>query len=388
MKKILPTSLCFMLLLLTICACNSHTASIKGEIKNAGGQKLYFEELNIATRKLLDSAKLGDNGNFSFKYKFKNDEPMFIILRTDSVTLATLLLEKGETVNFNADFRQPSKYNINGSEGSALVQQLNNELSVTIKKFDSLNTILMQSQGAEDFDTVLEEIDYASGAIAAKHKQALIRFIIRNPQSYASINAIYQKLPGDIRFFGKATDVNYYKILADSLSARYPNSAYVQILKDDYENLQKLITMQNLVENAEIAEGVPEIELPDTDRKMVKLSSLRGKFVLIDFWAPSNKEMLMLNRELAETYEKYNTRGFEVYQISEEKDRDIWLQAINNQQLKWINVMDTQTSQAASLYNVTHLPSNYLIDKSGQIIGKNLYGDALDKKLNEALPAK
>ena len=384
-KQSLPIAYICLFSLLVFIGCDKKTALIEGNIENANKRTLYFEEINVSKRSVIDSVKLGDKGTFSFTYKFVKDEPTFIVLRTDSVALGTLLLEKGETVNYSADFKRLKNYTVKGSEGSIFVKQLNDELINTSARLDSLARILQNADGTDGYDTLLRQIDVKMGSVAVKHKQFLARFIKDHSTSYASFTAIYQRLPGGASFFGKNTDLIYYKTLVDSLSVRYPNSDYVRVLNDDYKSIENVVIMQDMFNNAQEHEGMLDIELPNTEDRMVKLSSLQAKVILIDFWAPFGKEQLMDNRELIDIYNKYNSKGFEIYQISEGKDKDKWKQVVNNQELKWVSVMDNQQSYAALLYNVSELPANYLIDASGEIIGKNLFGDKLDKKLNEIL---
>ena len=383
MKKQSFSIICVVFLLILLASCNNNSVTIKGEIKNAGERKLYIEELNIATRKLVDTTKISPNGGFSFKYKFTRDEPSFLILRTDSLTLATLLLEKGEALNYSGDLKQPNKYTVEGSQGSQLVKELNDQLLVTTFKFDSLSKII---QKTDETTYRYSELNHELNALVVKHKQGLIRFIMQHITSFASFTAIYQRLSSDISFFGQNSDMLYYKTLADSLSVYYPNSVYVRILNDDYKQIANTINLQNMLDNAPVTNTIPDIELENNDGIKVKLTSLRGKFVLVDFWAASEKELLMNNRELVDIYDKYKSRNFEIYQISEDGEKEAWLEAIHNQEIKWISVRDTHSAYAAKLYNITQMPANYLINESGEILAKNLFGENLSKKLNELLP--
>lgn len=387
-NQLLPIIFISLLFSILINSCSNKSATIKGDVKNAKGRTLYIEQLIISTRKVVDSTKLNDKGNFSFNYKFTKNEPTFVVLRADSVTLATLLIEEGEKVLYSGDFKQPSVYTVEGSQGSLWVKELNEGLMTLSHKIDSLARVLKKAENDNEYAKISEQVNYNMGALVVKHKQALIRFIINHPTSFASFVAIYQRLPAGVGFFGKTADMLYYKTLVDSLSAHYPNSVYVQVLNDDYKKIENAVAMQNLLDNASVSEGIPDVELLDVNGKKVKLSSLRGKVVLVDFWSAADKAMLMNNRELVDIYNKHRSRGFEVYQISEDKEDTAWLEAINNQQLTWVSVMDTPSSYAASLYNVTRLPANYLLNGSGEIIGKNLFGEALDKKLNEVLSRK
>jgi len=139
-----------------------------------------------------------------------------------------------------------------------------------------------------------------------------------------------------------------------------------------------------------IGQFAPEISLPNPNGDTVKLSSLRGRYVLIDFWAkwcgPCRRE----NPNVVRAYHKFKDKGFEVYSVSLDKTKADWVQAIKEDGLTWTHVSDLKyfESQAAHDYNITGIPFSILLDKSGKILAKNLRGEALDKKLNEVLGAE
>jgi len=135
-----------------------------------------------------------------------------------------------------------------------------------------------------------------------------------------------------------------------------------------------------------IGATAPEIELTDRDGKIRKLSSLKGKVVLIDFWAswcgPCRKE----NPNVVNIYGKYHDQGFEVYSVSLDKDRDSWLAAIAKDNLVWPNhVSDLKywKSAGAAAYGVTAIPFTVLVDRKGKIVAKKLRGDDLETKVKE-----
>ena len=131
---------------------------------------------------------------------------------------------------------------------------------------------------------------------------------------------------------------------------------------------------------------LPEIALPDIKGDTIKLLSLKGKYVLLSFWASWDKASVNTNLKLKEVYEKYHRKGFEIYQVSFDKSVNQWNRAIRFDELPWLNVNDSTfpNSITALNYNVNNLPSNYLIDKNMEtILGKNLNSDELNNKLSE-----
>ena len=134
-----------------------------------------------------------------------------------------------------------------------------------------------------------------------------------------------------------------------------------------------------------IGEIAPDIRLPNPDGEMVSLSSLRGNYVLVDFWAKWCRPCRMENPNVVRMYNKFNDRGFEVFGVSLDRNRQDWLQAIEQDGLNWTQVSDLKywQSDAAKLYNISAIPFALLLDPEGRIIGKNLRGKQLENKLEE-----
>jgi peroxiredoxin len=153
----------------------------------------------------------------------------------------------------------------------------------------------------------------------------------------------------------------------------------------DYKIKRDFMAKIQQLRNLAVGATAPEIELPDPDGNLVKLSSLRGKYVLIDFWAawcgPCRKEM----PNVVKVYQKYGGKDFEVLGVSLDRKKEDWVKAIKDDGMTWKQVSDLKyfNSKAARDYNINAIPATYLIDKDGKIIDKNLRGQALDDKLAE-----
>jgi thiol-disulfide isomerase/thioredoxin len=120
----------------------------------------------------------------------------------------------------------------------------------------------------------------------------------------------------------------------------------------------------------------------------LKLSQLKGKYTLLEFWSSMCGPCIAGNPKLVKTYEQFKSKGFAIVGVSLDFNKKNWLNAIRSDKLPWENLCDLRGSEnrAALLYGVTYMPANFLIDEKGIVIAKDLRDDALDKKLQELLP--
>ena len=180
-------------------------------------------------------------------------------------------------------------------------------------------------------------------------------------------------------------DLQSLKVAASALNSFFPKSEHVKAL---YANTQRLMVeeknnkLQQFIEKNGV--NSPDITLPNYNGREIALSSLAGKVVLIQFWSALNRDSRIQNEALVELYNKYKSKGLEIYQISIDTDRMAWLDAIKQDGLKWINVGDMKGSVTATNYfNIKAIPSNYILDKDRRITYKNLMGPALDQAIGK-----
>jgi thiol-disulfide isomerase/thioredoxin len=204
--------------------------------------------------------------------------------------------------------------------------------------------------------------------------------------SLASIKALYQRIDPDTYVLYEQRDLQYLKIVTDSLTHHYPDSKQVQALARDFaKEMNQMYTSQL----EQITKNMPQTkldpDLKDLSGKRVALSSLRGKYVLLAFWSVKSKDCVSENLQLKEFYKLYNRKGFEIYQINLDESESDWKTAVKFDELPWINTREDNPldPKNALIFNVKSVPANYLFDKEGKIIASNLHGRSLQLKLEQ-----
>lgn len=381
MKKIF---LILLVLAAFISACKKPNGFvISGKITNAEEKYLYLDELKVAASVPIDSVKIKKDGSFEFKGKI--NYPNFFLLRLSDQNFLTLLVDTTEKITVYGDAANFSRdYIVEGSPGSLLVQELNNRLTVTKHKLDSIRSRLIvfrtrEGYGAEKVRWEQELIDIKKSQI-----QYSTDFVQKHPFSLASVLALYQKFD-DSNYV--VQDLQSLKVAASALNSVFPKSEHVKAL---YANTMRLMADEKNIKLREFINehgtNSPDINLPDYSGKDILLSSLRGKIVLIQFWSAKDRASRIQNEALTELYSKYKSRGFEIYQVSVDNDRSAWIDAIEQDGLNWINVGDMKGSMSAlHNYNIQKIPSNYILDKEGNIVARDIQGPELDKLIGKLL---
>lgn len=377
-------SILLISIMVFLAGCNQPEKSeIRGKITNAQGQKIYLEELMVASIRPVDSAKISASGEFVFRQHVQI--PTFYLLKLSENNFITLLLDSAEKVTINADAINFSReYAVKGSPGSLLVQQLNSRLNRTKQKLDSISSLTEIFRESPDLEARKKEWDAAYDRLVQEQIRYSTDFVSEHPFSMASVLALYQKFDDENYV---VRDLQALRVAASALNSFYPKSEHVKAL---YTNTIQLIAREragNLKQYIqENGQNSPEIVLPDQNGREVALSSFRGKYVLLHFWSATDQNSRIVNPVLAELYKKFRNKGFEIYQVSVDKDKALWQNAIREDQLTWTNVGDMEGSiQAVMFYNVQAVPFNYLLDKEGVVIARNLVGPNLNRTLSELL---
>jgi peroxiredoxin len=376
-----------ILIILTLIGCASERTEISGNFVNSNEEMVLLNALGVNILQ-TDTAQFDTNGRFSFKQKINT--PTFYSLSVGNQSI-TLLAHPGEKINITADAKQMSKtYAVTGSRDSHSINLLHKQLEQTSHLRDSLVKALRMFENSRNYRNIQLQFDLIYQNAVDSLRSYNINFIEQNPQSLAVIYALYQQLDHSQMLFNREEDFRYFRAADSVFYRRYPKIPYVNMLRANVVELnQSYNTLQWNRMISMLGQEAPEIALTAPDGKVVKLSDKREKYVLLDFWASWCAVCRSDNANLLEIYEKYNLKGFEIYQVSLDSSKALWEQAIAEDSLPWTNVCDFRywNSEVVELYQIETIPSNFLIDREGSIITKNITSERLDKTLNELLAA-
>ena len=374
-----------ILVLLLSCNGEKSTFKISGNLDKGEGMMIYLKEMTSKEMIPVDSTLINDAGGFELNGTFP--ENRFYAIHTQPESFIYILAGKGDKINIEGDAQAlASTYTVAGSEDSRLIRELTGEQNKVLARIYQLNRIFTDSVHSPDFMEIKVGLDSVYDGILEAYREYTFAFIEDNLHSQASLMALYQQIGPRHYVLDPEKDFKYFSMVDSSMGILYPGSDAVQDLHRQVDELkQKQLLVSMSAARLETGSLVPEIALPNPDGDTILLSSLRGSYVLLDFWAswcpPCRKE----NPNLVKVYKKYHDKGFEIYQVSLDKTRDAWLLGIKEDELHWTHVSDLRfwNSIVVPVYNIQGIPMSYLLDRRGRIIAQNLRGDMLEQELKQ-----
>jgi len=368
------------LILLFSCGKKSNF-TISGQLDGGAGKIVYFNKILISSQSKVDSFRIDKDGKF--KFTGNASTPTYYLLKLSKNSFITLLVDSTENVVIKGSYKNFTRdYKVLGSVGSEILRDLDNRFYKARSETDSLRQLYNLHKNDPLYTTKANEWNSRYMSVITNHANYVTSYIKRNPFSLASVYALYQKWD-DTNFV--VSDFQTMKTAASALYSVYPKNEQVialynnalQLVKD--ENSKKLSTALK-----EKAVNSPNVVLPDPLGIERNLWSLHGKYVLLHFWSAKDRASRIVNPVLSEIYAKYKSKGFEIFMVSVDNDKNAWLNAIEEDRLSCINVGDMKGSfQAVTNYNIQELPFNYLLDKEGIIVAKNLKGPVLNQTLSK-----
>jgi thiol-disulfide isomerase/thioredoxin len=313
----------------------------------------------------IDTTSQAKNGKFLIKAVVPAAD--YYVLRTGSQHL-NLIITSSDTIKVFGDGRDLLRnVNIVGNDDSQALLEFMREVYALNMFRDSIQRQMNLEPSKQTMLSQLYQQRFAQFELNRN------MFINNHPNSPALI--------GVLQTLNAETEFELFNTLAQKIINALPNTTVAQSLRQTIEQNRQKAEAAMFLAPGTLA---PDLVGPNPDGKQYKLSDLRGKVVLIDFWAswcgPCRRE----NPNLVAVYEKYKDKGFTVFSVSLDSSKEAWVQAIEKDQLKWpYHISDLQkwNSAISKIYNVSGIPFTVLIDEEGRVIKKNLRGHELAQEL-------
>ena len=359
--------------LLTFLSCGENpsngTEKIKISVKIDGSGN--YDEVRLQKVNSDYSIELVESANFiedEIEFNIFVFESTLFRLDFMGYTSLDLILDKSDVDIFVDDSNSLFEFTVNGSDDTEILKSIENKITNYRSEIRELNINFVEASQNRDFElvnSIQSEFDFKKNQFELSLKD----YLSSAKSSLAVlVTADYLDIEENLIF---------WETIYNNYTEEFKDNSYFK----NFEN--KLIKIKSI----SIGSVAPDIILNDTSGVPISLASLRGKYVLLDFWAAWCRPCREENPNIVENYNNYKSYGFDVYQVSLDRTKEDWIRGIKQDKLPWINVSDLKyyQSEAAELYNVDRIPSAFLLDPDGKIIAKHtdLRGPNLSRKLAE-----
>lgn len=387
MKKTF-SSLCVCTLALMaamLTSCDNRKFHIDGTVTEAKDSVLYLENMSLDGPVVVDSVKLDDKGSFSFSEKAP-DAPEFYRLRIAG-QIINLSVDSTETIKIKAAYpSMATEYTVEGSAECATIKEL------ALKQIDLQNRVIaVQNNPNLGYDLTRDSI----GKLIEAYKDEIKRnYIYKAPMRASSYFALFQTL-GNMLIFNpreSAEDVKAFAAVATSWDTYHPNAVRGKNLHNiaiegmkDVRIMRNKMAAQSIDASKVHVSNIIDISLLDNKGNRRSLTDLKGQVVLLDFHVFGARESTKRIMQMRELYNKYHSRGLEIYQVSLDPDEHFW--KTQTAALPWISVRDPQGLQSKNLasYNVTSIPTFFLIDRNNEVKKRDAQITDIDAEINALL---
>ncbi len=376
-----------MLAAVLLVSCgNSNEFRIEGTLNGGAGKQIKLDLVMTNHLKTVDSTKLDNKGHFVLKGT--TEQPTFGVLRTPANQMVMVIIHPGDRIVVNGSYDNLEKeHTLEGSEDTRLFEDFRIHLQKNISKLEELNKIYRDSMKSPNIAAITEDLRNRSMEVIDEQKAYTQQFVTEHAGSLASLLALYQQIAPGMYIMDPMEDMDYYEKVDSALNVQCPEADPVITFHTQITELRSRKRQQEIEEQLlGIGKVPPDIALPDPQGDTLRLSSLRGKVVLLDFWASWCSPCRQENPNLVRNYKKYHQQGFEIFQVSLDRAKEAWMNGIKADHLgQWYHVSDLGywQSSVVKLYHIQGIPTNFLLDRDGKVIARNLRGDALAAKLAE-----
>lgn len=383
-QNVLPAIAALLFILSGCKNTDSGELTVSGEINNAENQQVYLEELYFTDREpeVLDTAEL-KNGRYELRASAPG-EGLYRI-RLEKNNAAYLFINDGNRVTLDADLSRPDYEHI--KVNTLRSRQLGDFIVAYNRRLTELDTLAKQLKAhphPTDSDSTFRVLRSAFDQKSIDHRKYILGYADTVKNATLALFVLG---------FTREIEPEKLQKTVDALPRRFPGNQTVEKIADDFRQMMDKAAQQKTADSTApssepvIGKLAPELTMPDTSGKPVSLSSFRGKYVLVDFWASWCGPCRGENPNVVNAYRRFSTKNFTILGVSLDREKQAWLNAIREDGLTWTQISDLKywNSAATELYRLDGIPYNVLLDPTGKIIASDLRGAALEKKLEEVL---
>jgi hypothetical protein len=369
--------------LLLFASCSSRDKAntiVSGLAVDYSGKTIYISKVLPSKRVLVDSALVDTLGNFAFRLTLVNPD-FFEISDKPSKNGIVIIASPSEQIEVNlARGESWNGADVKGSSGFSLLKTLSDSLCNLRGRLHSIQRQFDTLKYSYRYDSLRRVIKQSFNGQITNYRFFLRNFVVQNKGSLASIPALYQRIDSASYMLNEKTDLRYFLLVDSILYRKYPESAMVKVFHAKMQSIRYQLNNQKLNRES-IVEGslAHEFNLKSLGGDTVSLAKLRGRYVLLCFWASWAKPSVAENGRLVEIYKKYKPYGFEIVQVSLDRNLKELDRAIFPDMRQWKHCSEFRmwNSSIVKDYRVACIPSNFIINRQGIVVAKNVLGKSL-----------
>jgi peroxiredoxin len=349
---------------------------IEGQLDQSPAQSFRLEELDIEENRFVDSGRVDEKGHFKLSAKI-GEEGLYRI-KFEQNKYILLAMKKGEQIQIKGNWNQLEDYQVNGSSGSIALKSFLVNLRENIKDIRTMQLIIDSIATRPNNDSILSMAKEDMRIINARFMDYVKKFADTTQSVTSALFAV--------NIINPAFEGPYVRKFYEQVTTRFPESKKAKAFADRF--LKGSVSPAPAA-TTKAATGNPaaDFSAPTPDGQSISLSSFKGKWVLIDFWASWCAPCRAENPNVVRAFQQFSQKNFTILGVSLDTSKEKWIEAIEKDQLKWNHVSELKgwSSAIARNYSVESIPQNFLVDPNGNIVATNLKGDALVQKLSELL---